>query len=93
MGYALLLSKTGFCQRSKSIMDNILKAISVTETNNFREINDDGRTLLHNFYTQIGCRPIRFSVSGFYVIDFALMASMFTGIVSYQVILIQVYIS
>lgn len=53
------------------------------------------RTLecLNNFYVQVNHQPIIFTTYGFYIINFGLLASIITGMVSYQIILVQFYAS
>lgn len=59
----------------------------------YEQMESEAREFLQNFYTQILLQPIYFSAAGFYVINFALMAGIVTGIASYEIILVQFYAS
>jgi 7tm Chemosensory receptor len=55
--------------------------------------NTELRDLLQNFSLELVHQPVTFTVHGFYVINLSLLASIATGIVSYQILLIQFYAS
>lgn len=48
---------------------------------------------MQNFYVQLVLQPVYFSAAGFYVVNFALLAAITTGIASYEIILVQFYAS
>lgn len=59
----------------------------------YDQIKDETREFLQNFYLQLVHQPVKFSAMGFFTIDLTLLASIVTGIVSYEIILVQFYTS
>lgn len=67
----------------------VATSIKVMESDHYDEIRAESREFLQSFYSQLINQPIVFTASGFYVINLPLLASIITGIVSYQIILVQ----
>jgi 7tm Chemosensory receptor len=61
------------------------------ESKNYSKLSPEMREILQNLYQQVVHQPIRFTAFGFFPINLTLLASIMTGVVSYQVILIQFY--
>lgn len=57
------------------------------------ELGSRSREILEKFYYQLNLQPVKFSALGFYTINQALLASIVTGVVSYQIILVQFHTS
>lgn len=74
-------------------MMEIATNLNKFESEGFNELRGETREFLHNFYSQTIHQPVIFTAYGFYNINLALLASIITGIVSYQIILVQFYAS
>jgi hypothetical protein len=72
-------------------MTKITTAVCDIECENYEQLTDEAREFVHKFYMQLTHQPILFTAYSFYTINFALLASIITGIVSYQIILVQFY--
>lgn len=70
-------------------MIKLATALSKCECDNFDSLLEESREFIHKFYMQLCQQPIIFTAYGFYNINLALLASITTGIVSYQIILVQ----
>jgi 7tm Chemosensory receptor len=55
------------------------------------QLDSKSHEILLSFYQQVIHHPIKFTAFGLYSINLQLLASIITGVVSYQVILIQFY--
>lgn len=87
----LLITTFYFCNQTTVLVSKIPTSIVNVELNHHRRLNPEMREVLQNFYLQTVHQPIRFTVFGLYTISLPLLASIITGIVSYQIILIQFY--
>jgi hypothetical protein len=74
-------------------MSKIATVVSKIECDHYERLTDETREFAHKFYMQLNHQPIVFTAYGFYTINLALLASICTGIVSYQIILVQFYSS
>lgn len=74
-------------------MMKLANKIVKIECDNFELLRSDTRDFLQNFYLQLMHQPVVFTAHGFYAINLALLGSIITGIVSYQIILVQFYAS
>lgn len=74
-------------------MTGIATTINKIELNNYDQLKPEAREFLQNFYLQVNNQPIVFTAFGFFTINLALLASITTGVVSYQIILVQFYAS
>lgn len=72
-------------------MTDLATTVSKIECENYDQLTDEAREFVHKFYMQLIHQPILFTAYGFYTINLALLASITTGIVSYQIILVQFY--
>lgn len=52
-------------------------------------MNNEMRFLLLSFYSQLNHQPLAFTAMGMYRISLSFLGSILTGIVSYQIILVQ----
>lgn len=69
-------------------MENFSINVNKIECNDFH-IDEEIRNTLHKFYLQLKLQPVMFTAFGFYKINLALLASVTTGVISYQIILVQ----
>lgn len=74
-------------------MGLVATAINKLELDNYDDLQTETREFLQNFYLQVNHQPVVFTAFGFCTINLALLASITTGIVSYQIILVQFYAS
>ena len=74
-------------------MNHLATKVCKTECENYEQMSLECRDFVHKFYMQINQQPIAFTAFGFCTINLPLMASIGTGIVSYQIILMQFYAS
>lgn len=74
-------------------MTSIAILIKNIECEHFDQLRPEIREFLGSLYQQMIHQPVVFTASGFYTINFTLLASISTGIVSYQIILVQFYAS
>jgi len=74
-------------------MSKLATALSKIECENYEGLKEESREFIHKFYMQLCQQPIIFTAYGFYNINLALLASITTGIVSYQIILVQFHSS
>lgn len=49
------------------------------------------REILQNFLFQVSFHPVTFTAFGFFTLDYMLLASIVTGILSYIIIFVQFY--
>lgn len=63
--------------------------VNKIECNNDIQVNGDVADILQRFYLQLHIQPISFTAFGFYKINLTLFASVITGTVSYQILLVQ----
>lgn len=74
-------------------MMKIATNINKIESDCYEQLRSETREFMQNFYAQVINQPVVFTAYGFYTINLALFASIITGIVSYQIILVQFYAS
>lgn len=74
-------------------MSNIASNIYKFKSNNFRQLRPETREILAGFLAQVVHRPVQFTAFEIYPINLRLLAEITTGIVSYQIILVQFYAS
>lgn len=74
-------------------MSKLATALSKIECENYECLKEESREFIHKFYMQLCQQPVIFTAYGFYNINLALLASITTGIVSYQIILVQFHSS
>lgn len=74
-------------------MSNFATTVKKLQCQYYDQLKSETREFLQNFYVQLLLQPIYFSAAGFYVINFALLAGITTGIASYEIILVQFYAS
>ncbi|KAG5671383.1 hypothetical protein PVAND_001584 [Polypedilum vanderplanki] len=91
LGLAMLISMVTVCQKTQKIMTELATVVSKIECDNYEQLTDESREFVHKFYMQLNHQPVLFTAYGFYTINLALLASILTGIISYQIILIQFY--
>lgn len=72
-------------------MSKIASQINNIQSDHYDQLNGDTRDFLQSFYLQVIHQPVKFTAMGFYTISLGLLASILTGIVSYQIILVQFY--
>lgn len=72
-------------------MTNIATTLKLVEIKNYGQLNIEVQECIEKFYLQLNYQPVIFTTAGFYKINLALLASIATGIVSYQIILVQFY--
>lgn len=76
-----------------SQIKDISTIINQIETEQHEQLHVEARDFLQSFYLQLIHQPVAFTAFGFYIINLTLLASIVTGIVSYQIILVQFYAS
>lgn len=74
-------------------MTDISISIKNIKFEHFEHLRSEIREFLSDFYQQMIHQPVTFTAFGFYTINLGLLASILTGIVSYQIILLQFYAS
>ena len=72
-------------------MTKLATTVSKIECEYYEQMSEECQEFVHKFYLQLNHQPIIFTSYGFYTINLALFASITTGIVSYQIILVQFY--
>jgi hypothetical protein len=70
-------------------MTKLATVVSVIECDHYERLTDESREFVHKFYMQLNHQPVLFTACGFYTINLALLSAICTGIVSYQIILVQ----
>lgn len=63
------------------------------QCHHFENTSEEIQNFLHQLYTQLMHQPVAFTTGGFYTLNLSLLASIFTGITSYQIILVQFFVS
>lgn len=74
-------------------MNSLATTISKVESDNYDQHRGETRDFLQNFYLQLNHQPVVFTAFGFYTINLSLLAAIATGVVSYQIILVQFHAS
>lgn len=74
-------------------MNNLIFHLENFETENFDVLSIVHRDIIRSFHAQLSTNPISFTVFGFFAIDLSLLASILTGIISFQIILVQFHAS
>ena len=74
-------------------MTDIAISIKNIQCEYLEQLRLEIREFLSNLYQQLIHQPVTFTAFGFYTINLGLLASISTGIVSYQIILLQFYAS
>lgn len=74
-------------------MSSLATAIKNLQCENYSTTTLEVQDFLNQFYTQIIQQPVIFTTAGFYDLNLSLLASIFTGVASYQIILVQFYVS
>ncbi|CRK88194.1 CLUMA_CG001975, isoform A [Clunio marinus] len=90
---SLLLSIAIYCQKTQNVMCELATTLDVIQCEQFENIPTNVQIFLQSFYLQVNHQPVSFSAFGFYTINLTLLASIITGIVSYEIILVQFYAS
>lgn len=70
-------------------MQDLLFHVEKIESKNFETLQADEKEILKSFHIQLSVNPVCFSVYGIFVIDLALLVRILTGIISFQIILVQ----
>jgi 7tm Chemosensory receptor len=74
-------------------MDRVASSVAFVQTNSIDQQTPEMRKALQSFYMQIVHQPVRFSAFCCFNLNTELLTSITTGILSYLMILIQVYAS
>lgn len=74
-------------------MDSIASTISEVSAEGVSSLQRDSVNILQKFYLQVVHQPVEFTASGLFKINMELFASIITGVVSYQIILVQFHAS
>lgn len=70
-------------------MQDLLFQVEKIESRNFEALQSDEKEILKSFHIQLSVNPVCFSVYGIFVIDLSLLVRILTGIISFQIILVQ----
>lgn len=74
-------------------MSQISVTINLVESDYHQKLSPETHQILRSFFSQVVNQPVKFTAAGFYTINLPLLASIITGVVSYQIILIQFHAS
>lgn len=74
-------------------MDSLASTVSEVSAENDENLSRESVDILQNLYLQVVHQPVTFTAGGFFEINMELFASMITGVVSYEIILVQFYAS
>jgi len=72
-------------------MTKLTTIIKQQESDHYDLLDSEKRQFLQNFFMHLIHKPVAFTALGFFTINQALLASIITGIVSYQIILVEFY--
>lgn len=74
-------------------MTSLTTSVKDLQCDRYETTSAEVQSFLNQFYQQLIHQPVVFTTGGFYSLNLALLASIFTGITSYQIILVQFYVS
>ncbi|KAL7025145.1 hypothetical protein ACKWTF_013364 [Chironomus riparius] len=79
------------CDQTQKHISKLLLTISKIQFEN--DLKNSELDILRDFHMQIALQPLQFTTAGYYTINLQFLAGIFTGIASYEVILVQFYTS